>query len=88
MPVDGGGCGEARGPAHGGGGMSAPMLQLHPIVAAETAQRPAARFSIRVRFDDGRPDFTGHYRSVEERDRSMAAARRIPGFAKVETIDP
>lgn len=58
----------------------------HPIVAAAIARRVAAGLSIRITFNDGSPDFIGHYRSTDERDRKMAAARRTPGFASVEIL--
>lgn len=50
------------------------------------AKRKAAGFSIRVVFNDGSPDFTGHYRSIEERNRKMEAARRLLNFAGVEVM--
>jgi hypothetical protein len=62
------------------------QVATHPAVAAAMARRIAAGFSIRITFNDGKPDFTGHYRSIEERDRQMAAARRLPDCANVEVI--
>ena len=56
----------------------------HPLVAAAMAQRKAAGLSIRITFNDGSPDFVGHYRSAAERDDKMASGRRLPGFASVE----
>lgn len=62
------------------------QIAPNPIVSAVMARRVAAGFSIRVTFFDGKPDFTGHYRSAAERDAKIAAARNMAGVASVEII--
>jgi hypothetical protein len=58
----------------------------HPTVAAIIANRISAGLSIRVTFSDGSPDFTGHYRSIAERDAKMSAVQCMPHFNSVEVI--
>lgn len=62
------------------------MGETPDILKQVMETRVAAGHSIRVTFNEGSPDFTGHYRSIAERDQKMTAARRMPNFASVEII--
>ena len=62
------------------------MTTPHPLVAAAMVRRIAAGYSIRIVFSDGHI-FTGHYRSVTERDRKITAAKRMANVARVDIIE-
>ena len=63
------------------------MTACSDIHLAVIQARVSAGFSIRITFNDGSPDFTGHYRCAAERDIKMAAARRMPNVASVTIIE-
>ena len=63
------------------------MTTYSDIHLAVIQSRVSAWFAIRITFNDGAPDFAGHYRSAAERDAKIAAARRMPNVARVTIIE-